>query len=259
MNQLVSEAKAVERNGRRVLVGSLLERVSTVGHAFGMRGACLAADIAAALPNPPDHVVELKQVHGDRVLMVTPEWLAQRDRNQGKMFDLSYDAVICDRPGVLLAIRTADCAPILLHDPVDRSVAAIHAGWRGTLKNIAGATIAELKRSFRTNPRNLLALVGPSARECCYEVDGPVLKALRDQRDDWDRFVDCVDSRPDVDRANLALARLNASQLAEAGLDEDRISTINACTICRPDWFSSFRREGNRMQNMVSGIVLTGG
>ncbi len=88
------------------------------------------------------------------------------------------DALLTDQDGILLSVRTADCLPILVVDPTHRAVAAVHAGWRGTLQCIPEKVVAEMRRLFGSNPRELLAAIGPSIRACCYEVGEEVVDAF---------------------------------------------------------------------------------
>ena len=113
---------------------------------------------AAGAPDLP--LITLKQFHSDVIHLFDS---APSDPCRG-------DASITNRPGLLLAIQTADCVPILLVDTKKRAIAAIHAGWRGTLARIASKTIGKMQMHFGTNPRDLLAAIGPSIGPCCYEV-----------------------------------------------------------------------------------------
>ena len=113
---------------------------------------------AAGAANLP--LLSLKQIHSDVIHLFDT---APSDSCRG-------DASLTNRPGLLLAIQTADCVPILLVDPKKRAIAAIHAGWRGTLARIAAKTIGAMQMHFATNPRDLLVAIGPSIGPCCYEV-----------------------------------------------------------------------------------------
>ena len=215
-----------------------------VSHGFGLRGVT-AARLAECLGSAVARVIEVRQVHGDTIL---------------KMGDLpgsdgaaaaDGDALMTDRPGWLLAVRTADCVPILIHDPVRRVVAAVHAGWRGTLKQITSKTIAATTAAYGVCPDDLRVAIGPSARRCCYEVDETVLAPLRRLRSDHAAFT----SARAADRALLDLAGLNARQVADAGVPAAQIAVLDACTICRTE-FGSYRREGPGMQSMARGIML---
>ncbi|MDH4097995.1 MAG: polyphenol oxidase family protein, partial [Nitrospira sp.] len=114
----------------------------------------------------------MKQVHGTDALVVDRA-LTQSDR-----FLDGWDALVTDQPGVMVAVRTADCVPVLMHDPQRRVVAAVHAGWRGAVAGIVQKTLALMESRFGSVSEELRVSIGPSAGVCCYEVDEPVLERL---------------------------------------------------------------------------------
>lgn len=168
----------------------------------------------------------LRQIHSDRVLVVDGEGCA----GEG-------DALITRTPGLGLSIRTADCYPILLADPVSGAVAAVHAGWRGTAAGIIPAAIEEMRAHFGTNANDLFVAIGPGIGACCYEVGEEVAREFRL-----------------TGRAKIDLERANREQLIESGVDERRIESIGRCTFCEPGTFYSYRREGERAGRMISFI-----
>src|SRR5262249_40487911 len=99
----------------------------------------------------------------------------------------SGDALLTNQPGILLSVRTADCVPILFVDPARHVIAAVHAGWRGSLQRIAEKTVGEMRRALHSQPEELLAAIGPSIRACCYEVGQEVVEAF------GGRFTRCED------------------------------------------------------------------
>ena len=147
--------------------------------------------------------------------------------------------MITDQPGLAVTVRTADCVPVLIHDPVHRAVAAVHAGWRGAVADIVPKTIAALAQRFGSRASSLRMAVGPSAGPCCYEVDEPVLKKLRDVFPDW-RLV--VNGQGGL-KGLLDLRELVRRQALMTGLTEAGIAVANACTICHPSLFLSARRR----------------
>lgn len=191
-------------------------------------------------------MLSVKQVHGTDALVV------DHPVEQGQVFEGGWDALVTDQAGVMVSVRTADCVPVLLHDPVRRVVAAIHAGWRGAVAGIVPKTVALLVSRFGTTVRDVRMAIGPSAGPCCYEVDEPVLTRLRDVFPEWRSVVSPVDTQ----KAHLDLRAFVRRQALADGLDAERIATVNACTICHPDLFFSYRREGVVKATMVSGIAL---
>jgi YfiH family protein len=185
----------------------------------------------------------------------------------------SGDASITNRPGLLLAIQTADCVPILLVDTKKRAIAAIHAGWRGTLARIAAKTIGKMQMHFGTKLSDLLAAIGPSIGPCCYEVGTEVatqfLSQFPDAPDYFDEFRTGDEPNP-IQWLNmmppghqpppkgvlLDLRKANRSQLLTAGLRPQNIHTIDLCTACRPDLLFSYRKQGPASGRLMSVIAL---
>jgi polyphenol oxidase len=190
------------------------------------------------------------------------------------------DALVTDQPGILLSVCTADCVPLLLVDPARRVIAAVHAGWRGSLQCIAEKTVGEMRRVFHSQPEELLAAVGPSIRACCYDVGQDVMEAF------CGRFPQCEDyfkepplsdaartlkSRdpllflsvrppahgPDTGTAaRLDLVAVTRNQLRNAGLRSNNIRVASFCTACRTDLFFSHRKEGTTGRMMaVIGMI----
>lgn len=191
-------------------------------------------------------IVSVTQVHGTDALVV------DRPVRQGDCFAGGWDALVTNQPGVMVTVRTADCVPVLLHDPTQRVVAAVHAGWRGAVAGIVPKTVALLVDRFGAAVERLRMAIGPSAGSCCYEVDEPVLARLREVFPEWRSVVQPVGTC----KAHLDLRAFVRRQALAEGLQAERIATVNACTICHPDLFFSYRREGVVKATMVSGIAL---
>jgi YfiH family protein len=168
-----------------------------------------------------------RQVHGADVLRVAAPGPAG-----------TGDALLTDRPGLPLAVFTADCVPIVIHDPVGGRLAAIHAGWRGTAQAVAGAAARALIDAGG-DPRRFVAALGPSIGPCCYEVDGPVIERLEAAFPG--RWPAWTTARGPA-RWLLDLWRANADQLVDAGLRAEAIDRLDLCTFCRGDLFYSYRR-----------------
>jgi polyphenol oxidase len=149
------------------------------------------------------------------------------------------DAIVSREPGVIVGVRTADCVPVLLVDPNLRVVAAVHAGWRGTVQRIVPAAVAHMG----ADPTHLLAVIGPCIGECCYEV-GPEVS---------ERFRSTFPERPDLGHVDLSEA--NRRQLLDAGLSPGNIELSGLCTRCNPD-LDSFRRDGEAAGRMVAAIGI---
>jgi len=192
-------------------------------------------------------VWNLRQVHGDVIIRVAD------DADTGS-FPPVGDGLMTDQRGVLLTIGTADCLPVILIDRDCRAVAALHAGWRGTALNIAGKAVSVMKRAYGTEPGSLLAGIGPGIHACCFEVGPDVWQVIKDRY----RYGHSVISHdPDGEKAHVDLVALNRFQLMEAGLPPEQIVNVDLCTVCNEALFRSYRREKCKVQNMVSGVMLT--
>lgn len=201
---------------------------------------------AIGMPFGGHTLLSVKQVHGTDALVL------DRAVEPGESFRGGWDALVTNQRGLIVTVRTADCVPVLLHDAVRRVVAAVHAGWRGAVAGVVPRTIALMERRFGSEPAFLRIAVGPSAGGCCYEVDEPVLTQLRGTCAAWRSLtVELEDGK-----ALLDLRRLVRWQAQSVGVSPDRIVSANACTICHPDLFFSYRRDGAVKGTMVSGIVL---
>ncbi len=173
-------------------------------------------------------MASLKQIHSGIVL--------RADRASGCVGEA--DALVTNDPCVTLSIRTADCLPILIADRRTGAVAAVHAGWRGTVAGIAGATVARLSRDFGSRPKDLVAAIGPGIGVCCYEVGEEVAVQLGEAK---------------AGRVNLA--EHNRRQLERAGVASMCIDIISLCTFCDADRFWSYRREREQAGRMISFVT----
>jgi YfiH family protein len=208
-----------------MLVSPLMEQLDWIEHGFGTRAAPLSQDGMASL----------KQIHSAVCLVAGAAGCAETCETcigEG-------DALITNRVGVAVSVRTADCYPILLADPVTRSVAAVHAGWRGTAAGVVQETIARMRLEFGTRPEDLWAAIGPGIGACCYEVGEEVARKF---------------GRDSAGRIDLAAA--NRRQLLEAGVVEERVHALGLCTYCDAERFHSYRRDKSAAGRMISYIRL---
>ena len=219
-----------------------------------------------ALGHPELPLVTLRQIHSD-IAHVISQPPAQPSKG---------DALATGSPGLLLAIQTADCVPILLVDPGHRAVAAIHAGWRGTLARIAPKTLGRMQMEFSTRPADVLAAIGPGIGQCCYQVGPDVVKefaAQFPQASSWfegpfDALASGEDPnplpwltmmppghQPPPPRCHLDLKAANAALLIDAGLSPQNIFISDLCTSCRTNLFFSYRGE-SRTGRLLSSIAI---
>jgi hypothetical protein len=200
------------------------------------------------------------------------------------------DALLTDQPGILLSVRGADCLLVVLADPRQRVVAAVHAGWRGALDRVIEKVVGEMRRSFSSRPEQLLVALGPSIRACCYEVGEEVVDAFHGRFQRADLFFQRVlgapkagsnadlslkpaafqrgkdhapaflDAQPPGHRTSttthLDLVAVARAQLQEAGVNARHISVAEFCTACRSDLFYSHRGEGPRTGRVMAVIGI---
>lgn len=196
-------------------------------------------------------VAVLRQVHSDRVFNASRALLA--DPPQG-------DGWVTGEPGLLVAIQTADCLPVLLVDPQQRVVAAVHAGWRGTMQRIVAKALHRMRTDFGSHAGRCLAVVGPAIRRCCYEVGDEVVEAFTREFDHSDSFF----SETPMSKATRAnsqcvdLAEACRSQLLEAGMVAERIVSDGPCTACETERFFSHRADAGNAGRMMSVIGIVG-
>jgi YfiH family protein len=201
-----------------------------VRHFFGTRHHAPVAyetGVPASDVRNRSWMLSVKQVHGTDALIV------DRPVTGADRFEGGWDALVTDQPGVMVVVRTADCVPVLVYDRRRKAVAAIHAGWRGTLAGIIPKTIELMATRFAIQTSDLRVSIGPSAGPCCYEVDHAVLEPLRRGRPDWPSLL-----RHDRGiKARLDLKALVRRQTEETGIPEQQITVVNVCTICHPALF----------------------
>lgn len=205
--------------------------------------------LCAALGADAGDVVQSKQVHGDAVRHVTA---ADRGKGLFAATDYAADALVTDEPGLDLTVFSADCIMVLLHDPVTRSVGAVHAGWRGTALDLPAKTVRELGRLFGAEPGNIRAAIGPGIGPCCFETHGDVPDAMRAA------FGGGAEPylRPRGAKWTVDLKELNAWRLREAGLAAEHVDLCPACTACHPELYWSHRAAGDRrgVQGALIGL-----
>ncbi len=163
------------------------------------------------------------------------------------------DALITNVPDICLGLQVADCVPILLFDPVRKVIASVHAGWKGTVRKIAGEAVYKMVYNYDTRPENIIACLGPSIGPCCYEVGADVLR-------------DVVSSLGPVKEIIRETGRegsfifdqwsANIRQLKDSGVKEDNIELSGICTHCNSGVFYSYRKHNGVTGRFMAGIML---
>jgi YfiH family protein len=159
------------------------------------------------------------------------------------------DALVAPAGGVAAGVRIADCAPVLLADLDSGAVAAIHAGWRGTVAGVLEAGCEALLRAGAGRRAALHAAIFPHIRACCFEVGDDVAVTLRAASPE-DAVVDRSRAKPHVD-----LAAILVGKLAALGVARERVDVVSGCTRCEPERFFSYRRGGQRSGRHLCAIV----
>ncbi|HAF28143.1 MAG TPA: peptidoglycan editing factor PgeF [Bacteroidales bacterium] len=162
------------------------------------------------------------------------------------------DALITNIPGICVAVRTADCVPILLFDPVQKAVAAIHSGWKSTVQKISQHTIELMQKEYGTKPENIVAGIGPSIGPKVYEV-GPEVVELFQKAFGTNHVIKPI---ANSDKAYLDLWIANKQILTNAGVPEKNIEIAEMCTYSNPELFYSARRDKTKTGRLASGIML---
>lgn len=193
------------------------------------------------------NLVTVNQVHGDDILVID-----EANPDFSHFLKLECDGIITNQPDVMIGICVADCIPILLLDPVRRVVAALHAGWKGTAAGIARKGVEAFVKLFNSDPRDIMAAVGPGIGQCCYEVDAPVMEAFAKGGQDTALFT--RESGEGKYRFDLSAA--NHHQLMWAGVPEANIESANLCVSCNKDLFFSYRRDGGETGRQMGFIML---
>lgn len=196
------------------------------------------ARFATALGCDPARLYQTSQVHGATVWTPSPHDTPATARA------VDADALVARRPGDAVAVRVADCVPVLLASPETGVVAAVHAGWRG----VAARIVARALDAMNVPAESVIAAVGPSIGPCCFEVGPEVAAQIGDVGGPG-----VVLEQPDGRNPHADLWRAVAWQLAESGVRE--VDVLRRCTRCEPAWFFSFRRDGARSGRMVGAIV----
>lgn len=307
-----------DRPGRRAIAPMLhappLRRLQWLAHGFSTRrpdelnlsysvgpsparvtrNRCL---VQLALGSPRRNrwqLVTLRQRHTDIIKIISaqeakkPRRLRSSAIEQERDGALKFvgDALITDSPGLLLAVQVADCLPILLVEPEQRVVAAVHAGWRGTAQRITEKTVGQMQLEFGCNPRRMRAAIGPGIHSCSYEIGHEVEEAFSGQFPYWEKLIRSVKpspsqvhwqqrlfstappsaerrprpalTAPESEKRFLDLVEANHRQLRAAGVPRRNIWVSPLCTACRTDLLFSHRAEHGHTGRMMGLIGLRG-
>ncbi|MEE4196877.1 MAG: peptidoglycan editing factor PgeF [Bacteroidales bacterium] len=198
--------------------------------------------LARALDIEAGQLVSPKQTHSRNIGVVTSTKAVFPDT----------DALITNIPGICIFVRTADCVPILLFDPIKKAVAAIHSGWKSTLQEICRHTIESMHQQYNTEPGDLIACIGPSIGPEVYEVGPEVIEQFQNHFG-FDHYITPLKNSA---KGLLNLWEINHQILTNAGVPAQQIEVAGMCTYSNPELFYSARRDGVKCGRMATGIML---
>ena len=190
------------------------------------------------------NMVLAKQTHSDHIRLVT-----QNDAGKGltRQSDIEdTDGLITNLPGIPLVVFSADCVPILFLDPKQKVIAAVHAGWGGTVKEIAAKAVQKMRQWFACDPADILAAIGPSIGPCCCVFDAA----------DAGMFPEQYLSLQQGNKVLVDLWAMNRDQLTQSGISAENIDISGVCTICRADQYYSYRTHREHTGRQGAIIML---
>jgi YfiH family protein len=200
----------------------------------------------AALHLNASSLITMHQVHSNHVHIVE-QLTDQRNPLEG-------DALITQAENAVLAIKTADCLPVLIADPVHKAIGAVHSGWRGTLSGILPNTIQEMQRAFGSNPAELLAAIGPGIRACCFEVGAEVVRLFEECYPE-SQIAQPLPGQPEKHRIDLC--KILQIQMDASGIPPRNRHDLGICTCCNAQDFFSYRAEGSASGRMMAVIEIS--
>lgn len=208
--------------------------------------------IAKALDVPEDSFVLSHQTHTTNVVKVT-----KADCGNGLTRPLSYqnvDGLITNEPDVCLTTFYADCVPLYFVDPVKKAIGLSHSGWRGTVGKMGKCTVEQMQKEFGCNPKDMIAAVGPSICQTCYEVSEDVVQEFQAvfEKKDWNQIF----YKKDNGKYQLDLWKANELILIEAGIPRTQIAITNLCTCCNPEVLFSHRASDGKRGNLAAFLAL---
>ena len=259
-----------EKEGVPYLVYPLLEDTGVVKHGFSTRlggvstGNCATMNISTTRGDSPEAVEENRrriasaigvkpedmtythQTHTTNVAVV-------KEEDRGARF-METDGMVTNVPGLCLVTFYADCVPLFFVDPVHRAIGLSHSGWRGTVGRIGKVTVEKMTENYGTDPKDVIAAVGPSICQDCYEVSEDVICRFRENfpEECWpDLFYNKGDGK-----YQLNLWKANEYVFAEAGIRREHTAVTNVCTHCNPDILFSHRTTGEKRGNLSAFLAL---
>ena len=208
--------------------------------------------MATAIGVKQDSFVLAAQTHTTTVRRVT-----KADRGKGIQVALDYqdvDGLVTNEPGICLVTTYADCVPLFFVDPVHKAIGLSHSGWRGTVGKMGRETLQKMNCEFGTNPKDVIAAIGPSICQDCYEVSEDVIEEFRKAFDK--SYWDALFYQKNNGKYQLDLWKANEIILKKAGVSEKNIAVTNLCTNCNPDVLFSHRASKGQRGALAAFLAL---
>ena len=248
----------------------LFEKTGVVNHGFSTRlggvsvGNCATMNISTTRGDDPEAIAENKrriaaaigvlpedmtfthQTHTTNVAVV-------RKEDRGKRF-METDGMVTNETDICLVTFYADCVPLYFVDPVKKVIGMSHSGWRGTVGKIGKVTVEKMVQEYGCNPADILAAIGPSICQDCYEVSEDVI--LEFQKSFEEEFWNELFYQKENEKYQLNLWKANELIFLEAGICPEHIAVTNVCTHCNPEILFSHRTTGNNRGNLSAFLAL---
>lgn len=273
---LEDPARLTKINGIPLITFPVLERIPFIKHAFSTRLGGVSTGIyssmnlnddrgddpeavrenfnlvARALDTECSRMVLSDQAHTSNVRVVT-----EKDAGKGLVKEQDYrdvDGMITNVPGLMLVTSHADCVPLFFVDPVHKAIGMTHSGWKGTWKRIGRVTVEKMRESYGSDPKDIIAVIGPSICQDCYEVGEDLLSAFREEFTEQQCQAVFRPGKPGKYQLNLWQA--NRIILEEAGLTPKHITISGLCTSCRSDLLWSHRKTKGQRGGLCAFLEL---
>ncbi len=202
--------------------------------------------IASAIGVEPENMVFTHQTHTVNVAVV-------KEKDEGRRFP-ETDGMVTNVPGICLVTFYADCVPLYFVDPVKKAIGLSHSGWRGTVRKMGKVTVEKMREAYGCKPEDIVAAIGPSICQDCYEVSGDVIEEF--QKNFKREILPELFYKKENGKYQLNLWRANEEVLLESGIKKEKIAVTNVCTHCNPDVLFSHRTMGDRRGNLSAFLAL---
>lgn len=208
--------------------------------------------VCDTLPQRPKELVIPFQTHGTQALVIDGEYLEADETERHRLLQ-GIDALITREPGYCLCISTADCIPLLFYDKAHQVIAAVHAGWRGTVNRLPAQVLRQMQALYHTEGKEVIACIGPGISQSAFEVGEEVFEAFRNQGFSMERIAQW---KSETQKHHIDLWEANRLQLSDFGIPDKQIEIAGICTYRQCEDFFSARRLGIRSGRILSGIML---